>query len=264
MLGPEFHVQKSEGSSWSTNQCTRTPEVAVSLRALMKTTKRWMESDPWNKSCRVSCTVNLNIIIQGTTVRSVQQGSDAHFQSPLIGEWVKSLLQRWRELPLSGPVGIFFSCDPGSADPLHLRLFLFQAILCRNGYFLISASLPLISENVCLLASGFLKSLHVLYLQKSACFSPRALCWMPICQPFITMGLAFSPPWLWLSVSPWIPVWNLWVAPKKILKKDRTFRSLLLLIGIITFANPYRNVSLPHLCKIITGLLLLAHPLCQQ
>ena len=41
MLGPEFHVQKSEGSSWSTNQCTRTPEVAVSLGALMKTTKRW-------------------------------------------------------------------------------------------------------------------------------------------------------------------------------------------------------------------------------
>ena len=41
VLGPEFHVQKSEGSSWSTNQCTRTPEVAVSLGALMKTTKRW-------------------------------------------------------------------------------------------------------------------------------------------------------------------------------------------------------------------------------
>ena len=148
--------------------------------------------------------VQLNIIIQGTTIRRVQQGSDAHFQSPLIGEQVKSFLQRWRELPLSGPVGIFLSCDPGSADPLHLRLFLFQAILCQNGYFLISASLLLISENVCLLASGFLKSLRVLYLQKSACFSPRAFCWMPICQQFITTGLAFSPPWLWLSVSPWI------------------------------------------------------------
>ena len=51
-----------------------------------------MESDPWHESCRVSCTVNLNIIIQGTTIRSVQQGSDAHFQSPLIGEQVKSFL----------------------------------------------------------------------------------------------------------------------------------------------------------------------------
>ena len=165
-----------------------------------------MESDLWNKGCTGPYTVNLNIILQGTTIRSVQQSSVAHFQSPLTGEQVKSLLQRWRELPLSGPVGNFSSCDPGSADPLHLRLFLFQAILCRNGYFLISASLPLISENVCLLASGFLKSLHVLYLQKSACFSPRALCWIPICQPFITTRLAFSPPWLWLSVSPWIPL----------------------------------------------------------
>lgn len=178
-----------------------------------------MESDPWHKSCRVSCTVNLNITIQAPTIRSVQQGSDGHFQSPLIGEQVKSFLQRWRELPLSGPVGIFLSYDPGLADPLHLRLFLFQAILCQNGYFLISASLLLISENVCLLASGFLKSLRVLYLQKSACFSPRAFCWTPICQPFITTGLAFSPPWLWLSLPEYPCLKPLGCPPKKSSRK---------------------------------------------
>lgn len=93
----------------------------------------------------------------------------------LLGEQVKSLSQMWRGTAFVWSCGdlFFISHDPGSADPLHPGLFLFHAILCWNGSFLISVSLLLISENLCLLASDFKKHLHLLSSQERACFSLR-------------------------------------------------------------------------------------------